>query len=556
MFFSVSIRQALPGLCRFGVANMNSPALSETKSVSEGTAVVEMNSAEGQRSSAALPAQELNLGLGLQGCLLFPFRTLTYLRAHLRIGGQNSGCGIPTLCMSNILANLKSLGEFVRYFLPAQSLHLSFLLGTLCLYSAPFLSWGPSGPSEWKTSWQEEMLRRSLVLAFPTTLVLFAGVMAFAMSFAGSFERRSRYWKWTWLAATVGIGLTGIGLAWRALLRESQALTFGDKLSQLGKNIPALLADLGPGFHLALGGLLFLAGGMLLHRRGALSLPVRFPATPTAETQTSSRKLRVFSVLIIGVAGFAAKVWMTLALLTIPSPVQLQSSDKTLQFLISLPNLIYSALPAFCAIYLADDREREALRKLFSLGRVRYYSIALLLPTGVFLLPHLFLELKARVLWTPGRIHFLDLPLNWQWSGAEIWLLLLVPPVVLEEIAWRGCLQPWSTESLGLKRGIFIVGLVWGVWHLPGDLNVFQGYGGIVYAIIARLALTITQSITFAWLILRTTSLLSAILLHGTWTLLTFAVVPSFAGSPFAYWMYIALWGLAGYFLFKRYPLH
>lgn len=458
--------------------------------------------------------------------------------------------------MSKILAKLKSLGGFVRYFLPAQWLHLSFLLGALSLYSAAFLSWRPRPVPVWETGWLEEFMKQNLVLAFPTTLVLFAGVMAFAMSFTTSQDRRVRYWKWTWMAGTAGIALTGIRLWREAAGRESPILTFSDKLREFSKDTPALLSNLGPGFHVALAGLFFLAAGMLLHKRGAVSLPVRFFVGPSAESQTDSRKLRVFTVLIIGLAGFAAKVWITLVLLINPGPIDLQSSDKTLQFLIALPNLIYSALPAFCAIYLADDQEREALRKLFSLGRVRYYWIAVLLPTGVFLLPHLVLELKERLSWTPGRIHFVDLPLQWSWMSGDTWLLLLLPAVLLAEVAWRGYLQPRSTENLGLKRGIFIVGLVWGVWHLPGDLNLFQGYGGIVYAITARLALTIAQSITFAWLLLRTTSLLPVILLHSTWNLITLAVVPTFAGSPFAYWMHIALWGLAGYCLFKRYPLH
>ncbi|WP_027391576.1 CPBP family intramembrane glutamic endopeptidase [Aquimarina latercula] len=57
-------------------------------------------------------------------------------------------------------------------------------------------------------------------------------------------------------------------------------------------------------------------------------------------------------------------------------------------------------------------------------------------------------------------------------------LLILGYPITVflilgEEIGWRGYLQEKLMNSFGAFAGIFVLGLVWGIWHMPIAL---QGY--------------------------------------------------------------------------------
>ncbi len=49
--------------------------------------------------------------------------------------------------------------------------------------------------------------------------------------------------------------------------------------------------------------------------------------------------------------------------------------------------------------------------------------------------------------------------------------VILVGPILGEEIGWRGFLQPRLVERFGLDGGIIAVGLIWGLWHLPVALS-------------------------------------------------------------------------------------
>ena len=39
-----------------------------------------------------------------------------------------------------------------------------------------------------------------------------------------------------------------------------------------------------------------------------------------------------------------------------------------------------------------------------------------------------------------------------------------------EEYGWRYYLQPVLQKRFGLRAGVIILGVVWGLWHIPDDL--------------------------------------------------------------------------------------
>lgn len=113
------------------------------------------------------------------------------------------------------------------------------------------------------------------------------------------------------------------------------------------------------------------------------------------------------------------------------------------------------------------------------------------------------------------------------WGSANVWLALLgqsaslqpwtelLPAYAgtwvgtlflggLEEPGWRGFAQPHLQRGYPPVRATLIVGVVWGLWHLP----------------IEPLAILVTVPLSFlyAWLVNRTGSALMCILLHASIT--------------------------------------
>lgn len=82
-------------------------------------------------------------------------------------------------------------------------------------------------------------------------------------------------------------------------------------------------------------------------------------------------------------------------------------------------------------------------------------------------------------------------------TSAEAWIYLAVMPLNFllgyiaffgEEYGWRYYLQPFLQRKFGLRKGVLILGVVWGLWHLPLDFfyYVTPEYG---------LAMTVNQII-------------------------------------------------------------
>jgi membrane protease YdiL (CAAX protease family) len=96
-----------------------------------------------------------------------------------------------------------------------------------------------------------------------------------------------------------------------------------------------------------------------------------------------------------------------------------------------------------------------------------------------------------------------------------------------EEAGWRGLLHHELAE-LGFWRESWIVGLLWGVWHLP---LVFEGYGFPNHRIAGAcvlLAFTLLAAPLYTFIRIRSGSTLACAILHGSFgasMLLTFAPV-------------------------------
>lgn len=128
---------------------------------------------------------------------------------------------------------------------------------------------------------------------------------------------------------------------------------------------------------------------------------------------------------------------------------------------------------------------------------VRYYLYALGLPALLFVLVNAELALIGRDV---------DLGLLSERLPAYLATFLLVLTIggALEEPGWRGFALPRLQENHTPVQATLILGLVWGVWHLP-----LYGLGAIGPMLFAFF---------YTWLYNRTGSVFLCILLHASFT--------------------------------------
>lgn len=89
-----------------------------------------------------------------------------------------------------------------------------------------------------------------------------------------------------------------------------------------------------------------------------------------------------------------------------------------------------------------------------------------------------------------------------------------VPFMFGEELGWRGLMLK-ETQSLGFIRSALLIGLVWGLWHLPIIL-MGHNYPSNPYAgVLMMCVFTISLCPLFAYVRLKTKTILGPCLLHG-----------------------------------------
>jgi CAAX protease family protein len=115
-------------------------------------------------------------------------------------------------------------------------------------------------------------------------------------------------------------------------------------------------------------------------------------------------------------------------------------------------------------------------------------------------------------------------------GNSPLWLLILPAFVFLllanfeEELGWRGYALPQIQARSGAVVGSLIVGVLWGVWHLPLFLDKDAIQGGIPFGWFMLSVISI--SVVMTWIYNNTAgSLLLATITHAS-TNLTTIVLP------------------------------
>lgn len=88
-----------------------------------------------------------------------------------------------------------------------------------------------------------------------------------------------------------------------------------------------------------------------------------------------------------------------------------------------------------------------------------------------------------------------------------------IMPFLGEELGWRYFLQPILQEKVGKRKGVILLGLIWGIWHLP--VNLFYNSPAMSpYFILNQLIVCIAYSIFFGLVYMKTENIWTISLIH------------------------------------------
>ena len=82
-----------------------------------------------------------------------------------------------------------------------------------------------------------------------------------------------------------------------------------------------------------------------------------------------------------------------------------------------------------------------------------------------------------------------------------------------EEYGWRYYLQPIMQKKYGLRLGVVLVGVVWGIWHTAADFMFYSTTSG-PQLLVAQLATCISIGIFFGYVYMKTGNIWTIAIMH------------------------------------------
>jgi membrane protease YdiL (CAAX protease family) len=214
-------------------------------------------------------------------------------------------------------------------------------------------------------------------------------------------------------------------------------------------------------------------------------------------------------------------------------------------------------LAAFAAWSVGKDRWKE-LRAFSKIPDTQFGMLGVIIPIAVNFTPGLIAFLSDRIPRTSFDFGAYDGPVFSSYfyipSSVHLWYLIAAG---LEEIIWRGYLQPRFMQRFGVFRGLFVLGLVWSAFHFLDDFHTVKSDQQVLTIFFYRLSFCIGLSYVLGWLTLRSGSIWPASLVHGLNNVFVFSrVYPERARLTDTQQQIILLfcWGLLAFALFRYWP--
>lgn len=102
-------------------------------------------------------------------------------------------------------------------------------------------------------------------------------------------------------------------------------------------------------------------------------------------------------------------------------------------------------------------------------------------------------------------IYLLITPLNF---------VLAFAPFLGEEYGWRYYLQPMMQKRFGLRRGVLLLGVAWGLWHFFLDFFFYTTPDRGLIMTVSQIITCVTLGILFAWAYMKTDNIWVPVIMH------------------------------------------
>jgi len=108
-------------------------------------------------------------------------------------------------------------------------------------------------------------------------------------------------------------------------------------------------------------------------------------------------------------------------------------------------------------------------------------------------------------------------------GNPQTWILLIYIavsyflgfiPFFGEEYGWRYYLQPIMQKRFGAVKGVILLGVIWGIWHLPINFFYYASPADGIMSVLMQIITCITLGIFFAYGYMKTNNIWLPVILH------------------------------------------
>ena len=171
-------------------------------------------------------------------------------------------------------------------------------------------------------------------------------------------------------------------------------------------------------------------------------------------------------------------------------------------------------------LYFVDGKARRTAGglRLTGAGGGKAIVLTLLLFLGLYLGRYVLAILLTKLTDPSATLADMGFSTNWLYTVINLAVVpvnffLVYTPFLGEEYGWRAFLQPLLQKRFGPRRGVVLLGVMWGVWHLP--LNVFYYSPETwVQSLANQIALCVCLAVFFGYAQHRTRTVWVPVIMH------------------------------------------
>ena len=172
----------------------------------------------------------------------------------------------------------------------------------------------------------------------------------------------------------------------------------------------------------------------------------------------------------------------------------------------------------FLIFFIYENNQMEENKEVMKLWKLSDFNFKKIIQyTCYFIVLENIIMIVVGILYV--NIDFVLYILDYKFWLAEVIVIpmvfLYVPFFFGEEYGWRFFLQPRLQKKFGKIKGVILLGVIWGIWHLPLVLFYYSTPENFFYAVTHQIMCCIFLSIVFAYFYEKSGSLWCVVSFHS-----------------------------------------